>query len=278
MARGNMVAILVVLALALTVVEETDGASAKGGWSEKPTQYHIQTDEGPERFFRYQTFTGQYRKEKRLEDGTVVGTYGWVDPNGMLRLQDYVADNAGYRVVKSRKIFVGTKEAPAVPAPLPTTPAPPPVTTTRPPYRPPSSAPEYEGGVGPTTYRPPFVYSRPTDYDSDPQTDHRPPTTYVQRPSYQNDGYEQNSVYPEYDGVSTYHNGFRYFLPRHYHEEETSPTSRGDVRTGSFGYIDPFGIRRVVYYNTSPGTGFQHRKNNRYVGFNATPYDPRPTY
>ena len=30
------------------------GASAKGGWSDKPTQYHIQTDEGPERFFRYQ--------------------------------------------------------------------------------------------------------------------------------------------------------------------------------------------------------------------------------
>lgn len=49
-----------------------------------PHQYHIQTDEGPERYFRYQTDSGQYRKEKRLEDGTVVGTYAWIDADGML--------------------------------------------------------------------------------------------------------------------------------------------------------------------------------------------------
>lgn len=78
--------------------------------------------------------------------------------------------------------------------------------------------------------------------------------------------------YPEYDGVSVTNDGFRYYIPRAYHEEQTS----GDRRDGSFGYIDPFGIRRVIYYNTAPGTGFQHRKNNRYVGFDATPYDPRP--
>lgn len=78
----------------------------------------------------------------------------------------------------------------------------------------------------------------------------------------------------EYDGISTVQNGFRYFLPRHYHEEQSS--SDGQERSGSFGYIDPFGIRRVIYYNTSPGGGFVHRKNNRYVGFNAAPYDPRP--
>ena len=36
-------------------------------------QYHIQTDEGPERYFKYQTDNGQYRKEKRLQDGTVIG-------------------------------------------------------------------------------------------------------------------------------------------------------------------------------------------------------------
>lgn len=36
-------------------------------------QYHIQTDEGPERFFRYQTDSGQFRNEKRLKDGTVIG-------------------------------------------------------------------------------------------------------------------------------------------------------------------------------------------------------------
>lgn len=37
------------------------------------SQYHIQTDEGPERYFRFQTDNGQYRKEKRLQDGTVIG-------------------------------------------------------------------------------------------------------------------------------------------------------------------------------------------------------------
>lgn len=77
---------------------------------------------------------------------------------------------------------------------------------------------------------------------------------------------------PLYDGVSMTHNGFRYYLPRQYHEEENLP---GERRAGSFGYVDPFGIRRVIYYNTSPGSGFVHRKNNRYVGFDSTPYDPR---
>lgn len=80
--------------------------------------------------------------------------------------------------------------------------------------------------------------------------------------------------FPLYDGVSVTKNGFRYYLPRHYQEEETYGNNE---RAGSYGYIDPFGIRRVVYYNAgSPGKGFVVRKNNRYVGFDATPYDPRP--
>lgn len=67
-----------------------------GGWDTQPnTQYHIQTDEGPERYFKYQTISGQYRKERRLQDGSVVGTYGWVDADGYLRLNDYVADSKG---------------------------------------------------------------------------------------------------------------------------------------------------------------------------------------
>jgi len=78
---------------------------------------------------------------------------------------------------------------------------------------------------------------------------------------------------PEYDGVSLTHSGFRYYLPRQYQEEESS--EGGERRAGSFGYIDPFGIRRVIYYNAAPGSGFTVRKNNRFVGFNATPYDPR---
>jgi len=82
--------------------------AAYSGWKNKPTQYHIQTDEGKSRYFRYQTYNGQYRKERRLDDGTVVGSYGWVDPTGMLRMTDYIADSKGYRVVKELMEYVGT--------------------------------------------------------------------------------------------------------------------------------------------------------------------------
>lgn len=58
-------------------------------------------------FFRFQTHSGQYRKEKLNPDGSVEGTYGWVDPNGVLRLFDYVADNLGYRIEKESLYKVG---------------------------------------------------------------------------------------------------------------------------------------------------------------------------
>ncbi|CAB0019403.1 unnamed protein product, partial [Nesidiocoris tenuis] len=51
--------------------------------------------------------SGQYRKEKRLQDGTVVGSYGWVDANGYLRLRDYIADDKGYRIVRTKLVKVG---------------------------------------------------------------------------------------------------------------------------------------------------------------------------
>merc|ERR1711936_878443 len=72
-----------------------------------PAQYHIQTDQGPTRFFRFQTLTGQYRKEQRHLDGSVTGTYGWVDPNGVLRLFDYISDDGGYRIDQKRLYKVG---------------------------------------------------------------------------------------------------------------------------------------------------------------------------
>ena len=47
---------------------------AEASWgSPGDGQYHIQTDEGPERYFRFQTDNGQFRKERRLKDGTVIG-------------------------------------------------------------------------------------------------------------------------------------------------------------------------------------------------------------
>jgi len=78
-----------------------------------PSQYHVQTDDGNQRFFKYQTWSGQYRKETRLDDGSVVGSYGWIDANGILRMYEYIADNKGYRVTKDRAFQVednATKE------------------------------------------------------------------------------------------------------------------------------------------------------------------------
>ncbi|XP_066139221.1 uncharacterized protein [Euwallacea fornicatus] len=376
-------------------------------------QYHIQTDEGPERYFRYQTLSGQFRKEKRLEDGTVIGTYAWIDDDGILRQRDYIADHAGYRITKSKNLYVGRnvpvadaiKTAKKYPASAGTlvsakarpvsvrpsistigyTPSPHGMSSTPlPPISSPST-PCASCVVSSTTYKPeigqisphveisnnalpasitllsttekPYVEINPGGVsgllastvsstiapDLTPSTGlpleylktnvqdinnlqyHETSTTAPYRgydglPSYTEAG--QNSLeynpyvnplgqnvffqngptypidrnghtyrgtkrytssarigngydkqFPEYDGVSVTNDGFRYYIPRAYHEEETGP---GEERTGSFGYIDPFGIRRVVYYNAKPGEGFQHRKNNRYVGFRATPYDPNP--
>lgn len=114
--------------------------------------------------------------------------------------------------------------------------------------------------------------------DVQPIHNRRPARPYNYRPPplvYGNklgNGYEPQQ-FADYNGVSVTRDGFGYYLPRQYHEEENIDDRR---KAGSFGYIDPFGIRRVVYYNASPENGFVHRKNNRYVGFNATPYDPRP--
>lgn len=381
-----------ILILVLSCISTT---LASNSWNNPASnQYHIQTDEGPERYFRYQTLSGQYRKEKRLEDGTVVGTYAWIDDDGYLRQRDYIADNAGYRILKTKNIFVGrnipigdaVKAAKKVPASagtlvnrpvirpggysvstesplnagyvsstpaaiLPSSTLAPPVSSTPSSiYLPSSSLPpsqEYLPSSTPSSvylpsttpssvylpsstaspyveihpnaipsstpaptytstvnsyldYSTPSTTSRPAQYlppnypDLSPQINSIDYNPYVNQnndkyyfqngPTYPIDrkgqsytgqkiGNGYDPQYPYYDGVSVTNDGFRYYIPRAYHEEQNLP---GDRKTGSFGYIDPFGIRRVIYYNTAPGSGFQHRKNNRYVGFGATPYDPRP--
>ncbi|KAL1494868.1 hypothetical protein ABEB36_010386 [Hypothenemus hampei] len=375
---------LLICATLLTIIKTYDIPSNP--------QYHIQTDEGPERYFRYQTLSGQFRKEKRLEDGTVIGTYAWIDDDGILRQRDYIADNAGYRITKSKNLYVGrnipvgdaVKAAKKYPAsagtlvssrdrPVPIRPSVvtvslPKVTTPVPVISSTVGTPCASCIISPTTYKPdisqfgsssfgphveisnnalpvstgipiisttarPYVEITPggvaitteaplalehlktnveainnlqyqntfdglTAYgDNNPNSlEYNPYVSPVSKgvffqngPTYPIDrnghtyrgtkrylaklgsGYEKQ--YPEYDGVSVTNDGFRYYIPRAYHEEETEP---GNEKTGSFGYIDPFGIRRVIYYNAKPGQGFLHRKNNRYVGFDATPYDPRP--
>lgn len=450
----DAIILLVVVTLLLPEHNATPAIPSPGTYSD-PTQdqFHIQTDEGPERYFRYQTQSGQYRKEKRLEDGTVVGSYGWIDSTGLLRLQDYIADNAGYRILRTKDIYVGrnrpisqaikaAKKIPGVvgssipvapvgnpsvylppvssttPSPITSTPSflsttynprvdishnsypgvfngysttpspvsstilPPPVTSTPSPFQSTtvSSLPSSTAFVSPTptpgtvvispkvpyptahylpsvsstpspfitsisstpipspspvfitTHRPAYnglflsttpsplgpigpnygslsstphplnIYDSPTltpqinsnalddfyDSNENPYIHHNGPTypidrhgnSYFGRARPQNrqppptNGYIGNGYdpqYPQYNGVSVTNDGFRYYIPRAYHEEQDT----GYSKSGSFGYIDPFGIRRVVYYNAG-ADGFQHRKNNRYVGFNATPYDPRP--
>ena len=64
--------------------------------------YYIQTDQGQSRFFQFSSGPGgQFRRETRLPNGTVVGTYSWMDGMGRTRLYMYMADRAGYRVLES---------------------------------------------------------------------------------------------------------------------------------------------------------------------------------
>lgn len=306
--------ILDLLTVSVLCLTADEIEAERSGWSFEPnTQYHIQTDEGPERYFRFQTLNGQYRKEKRLADGTVIGTEGWLDPLGYLRLKDYIADHEGFRILRSKMVYVGkdrpiqdaVTEAKRVPAQTGVLARP-----RRPPnpFRKPETndvAPllgnDINAGVhAATTARPAYVpgrdyyYNRGSGQTADPYSRRRnqyyparQPSQVLQTPvaSYRVPSRAnpqvaavarsgQSGDYPPYDGTYTTANGFQYYLKRHYHEEEREPA--GDS-VGSFGYIDPFGIRRVIYYKTDPQTGgFVHKKNNRYVGFQATPYDPSP--
>ncbi|XP_029039744.1 uncharacterized protein LOC114874543 isoform X2 [Osmia bicornis bicornis] len=268
----------------------------QSGWSFDPnTQYHIQTDEGPERYLRFQTLNGQYRKEKRLVDGTVIGTEGWLDPLGYLRLKDYIADHNGYRILRSKMVYVGrnrpiynaVKETKTVPAQTGIL-----VEPTRPPnpfrqsdtnYVRPllsndinsnyyiSSTAKPKVDLSPASNDDYYYNSNPTSLPSSPRN--------LKNNQVQNSRYnflprsnEPSSRVPPYDGTHTVANGFQYYLKRQYHEEQQDPSG---TNIGSFGYVDPFGIRRVIYYKTDPrNNGFLYEQNNKYVGLTGTPYDP----
>lgn len=147
--------------------------------------------------------------------------------------------------------------------------------------------------VGPSVPFAPIVVTSPSSYGGPsstlspisstaaivPQYNRRLPYhSRDKRPYYQpnqfdiGNGIDDLRKYDRYNARTP--NGFGYFLPRQYHEE-TYHEANVNNRDGSFGYIDPFGIRRVVYYHASPESGFKVRKNNRYVGFHAKPYDSK---
>ncbi|XP_038210553.1 pupal cuticle protein Edg-84A-like [Zerene cesonia] len=44
----------------------------------------------------------QFRTEERYSNGTVVGSYGYIDALGKSRRYDYIADEKGYRVVSAK--------------------------------------------------------------------------------------------------------------------------------------------------------------------------------
>ncbi|XP_014209888.1 uncharacterized protein LOC106640379 [Copidosoma floridanum] len=307
--------VLVQMSVVLCSLTADEIEAERSGWKTDPeTQYHVQTDDGPERYFRFQTLNGQYRKEKRLQDGTVVGTEGWLDPLGYLRIKDYIADAKGFRILKSKMIFVGknrpiqdavslSKSDPASGGELarPHRPANP---FRRPELKDVSSNSIESSSATPlrkTTYVPstpasfrlrPIVVTtpRPIAYTKDDpvnkaqkyQRGSYRPALLVEPPYLDQD---QNHLASQttnrvraapsaFRGHMRYNGtGFQYYLKKQYHEEERQGPERS---LGSFGYVDPFGIRRVVYYRADARDGFVHRKNNRYVGHNAKPYDPQP--
>ena len=104
------VVITICLLCNLPVTESSSAINSFPTTEFTPTQFHIQTDDGENRFFKYQTWGGQFRKETRLDDGAIVGSYGWVDANGMLRVYEYRADKSGYRITKNAMYNVGQSD------------------------------------------------------------------------------------------------------------------------------------------------------------------------
>lgn len=41
----------------------------------------------------------QFRNEERHPNGTIIGSYGYLEPNGNIHMVHYIADNYGYRYI-----------------------------------------------------------------------------------------------------------------------------------------------------------------------------------
>ncbi|OXA55310.1 uncharacterized protein LOC110848481 [Folsomia candida] len=261
-----------------------------------PTQYHIQTDEGKERFFRFQTYNGQYRKERRLDDGTVIGSYGWVDPTGYLRMTDYIADSKGYRVLKNSMQFVGTNSI------LPEEPKKPKIHHLSKQTSSNSPLPKKIGFRVPLGGKTLFkvVKKRIISYDPSPSAStptadsvshraHQAPVLIVYGPlrsanvrngkvatrrrrpqglTVESAEETVGDVFGKYQinrpiRPRTPGSAFVYRIPEQFHREESTPQ---EGRLGSFGYVDPFGIRRVIHYTANNATGFTAQRDFKFVG------------
>ncbi|CAH2241477.1 jg10646 [Pararge aegeria aegeria] len=73
--------------------------------SQMPSYYFTNIDGHPGTYsFGYnvldpETGNNQYRSEEKYPNGTVVGSYGYIDPRGKSRRIDYIADGKGYRIM-----------------------------------------------------------------------------------------------------------------------------------------------------------------------------------
>lgn len=225
------------------VVAVTRAPPSESSWRGSPFVYPSDTQSSPLRFPAAgsppRSVASQFRRPQPSSTASPTADYDYsvrpVDVNSIAATADGDDDDAGRRPYRRRSSLSSTTATVAASTAA-------------------EQQPLYEQPLRPHTFRP--AYRKVVDMSA--RTTPGPPAEQAQ-----------------YDGVSFVRNGFKYYLPRHYHEEQSDDA--GDTRAGSFGYVDPFGIRRVVYYNTAPGTGFVHRKNNRYVGLDAEPYDPRPS-
>ncbi|XP_050740233.1 uncharacterized protein LOC127010340 isoform X2 [Eriocheir sinensis] len=257
---------LVVVGIVLGVV----GVGVEG-YSRTPTQYHIQTDEGPDRYFRFQTYTGQYRKEKRLDDGTVFGTYGWVDATGLLRLYDYIADKAGYRIVRTRQLMVPKVDPAAYQHLADRQPW-------NPNYRPkgqqqtqqtnqiqqPSQPVQQQQRPWQQTQQRPWQTQHQKQQQQRPWQQTQQPTTTTTTPSQSTTG---SAVQP-HDPADTSDLpaggsfSINYDLGNQFHVEKIFADGR---KVGRHGYVDPLGILRVSHYTAGP-EGLVQRQESRWVG------------
>ncbi|XP_026751411.2 uncharacterized protein LOC113511886 [Galleria mellonella] len=100
-----------------------------------PSYYYTNIDGYPGTYsFGYDTYdaaTGntQFRTEERYPNGTVVGSYGYVDPRGRAQSFTYIADEKGYRLISKVPKSTTTQSAKGNLVDVPTEPS---ITWTRP--------------------------------------------------------------------------------------------------------------------------------------------------
>jgi len=261
---------------------------------DESSQFHIQTDEGDQRFFKYRTNSGQFRNEERLADGSVVGTYGWVDANGILRLYEYIADQSGYRIVSTQLIDTLRKSQDDKktvkqlnnniedsPKQLFKSPDPlilPSQTSSRLQRRLSSK----NGNTFTVNVQPLFninqddeqVSSEEINYEEDPfspgailkevHQNQFPGPRLVAKTRAQSG--EPGLNPRKIDGLDNRNPTVDYETQKSFHYEREGPTGS---RIGQYGYIDPIGVRRVVNYSTGQNGEIIKSKENDFVGTNT---------